>query len=374
MEIKPELQKNILKFGYGLNYKYEGMLGHSFDRVYVVTKFILPTLDDLKMSPIENNKDCKYIRKLDDQNYENIKQNIRDLLLYCAKLRPYITFYKMQINSHNIAVHHILKNEVDLILPKFYEKQKSKRGIYGTLISGFIGLAFEGISSFLHRKRHNAIKKAVKAISVSTDTHRNKLMHLENTLIMYRIYNAETLEKLIKTVCLLHDHQSMYESLFASQASAASEAYSQMHGACGIQHYAVNSMLYLHTIKEKYIEIYNEFISQLHIYIKAIRILAKGYLPISLITPLRLKEILTTAKQNLIKTNPDYDIVIKRLHLYYDMKLVTFGIDQKRNLIIQFPIFVTPYSQKPLILYQLETVPVPIKDQNIKAQSYMALK
>ena len=102
--------------------------------------------------------------------------------------------------------------------------------------------------------------------------------------------------------------------------------------------------------------------------------MTKGYLPISLITPLRLKEILTTVKQNLIKTNPDYDIVIKRLHLYYDMKLVTFGIDRKRNLIIQFPIFVQPYSQQPLILYQLETVPVPIVDQNTKAQSYTELK
>ena len=42
VEIKPELKKNILKFGYGINYKYEGMLAHSFDRFYVVTKFILP--------------------------------------------------------------------------------------------------------------------------------------------------------------------------------------------------------------------------------------------------------------------------------------------------------------------------------------------
>ena len=91
-----------------------------------------------------------------------------------------------------------------------------------------------------------------------------------------------------------------------------------------------------------------------------------GYLPILLITPLRLKEIQTIAKENLIKTNQDYDSVIKRLHLYYDMKLVTFGIDQKRNLIIQFPIFEQPYSQQPLILYQLDTVPVPIIDQNIK--------
>ena len=88
--------------------------------------------------------------------------------------------------------------------------------------------------------------------------------------------------------------------------------------------------------------------------------MAKGYLPISLITPLKLQEILTSVKEMLTKTNPDYDIVIKRLHLYYDMKLVTFGIDRKRNLIIQFPIFVQPYTQQPLILYQLEMVLVPI--------------
>ena len=226
VEIKPELQKNISKFGYGINYKCEGMLGHSFDSFYVITKFIFPMLDDLKLSPTEYDEDCKYIRRLDDQNDENINQNIRDLLLYCAKLRPYMAFYKMQIKSCNITAHHILKNEVGLILPKFYEKQKSKRGIFGALISGFIGLAFEGISSFLHHKRHNALKKAVKAMSVSTDTHRNRLMHLENPLIMYGIYNAKTLEKLIKTVHLLHDHQSMYKSLFASQSSAAYEAYS----------------------------------------------------------------------------------------------------------------------------------------------------
>ena len=61
VEIKLELQKNILKFGCGINYKYEGMLAHSFDRFYVVTKFILPTLDDLKLSPIRYEKECSYI-------------------------------------------------------------------------------------------------------------------------------------------------------------------------------------------------------------------------------------------------------------------------------------------------------------------------
>ena len=133
-------------------------------------------------------------------------------------------------------------------------------------------------------------------------------------------------------------------------------------------------MLYLITIKDKYIEIYNKFISQLHIYAKVVRILAKGYLPISFITPLKLQEILNSVKDTLTKTNPDYNIIIKRLHLYYDMKLVTFGIDRKRNLIIQFPIFLQPYMQQPLTLYQLETVPVPTVDKNTKADSYTQLQ
>ena len=105
-----------------------------------------------------------------------------------------------------------------------------------------------------------------------------------------------------------------------------------------------------------------------------VKILAKGYLPISLITLYKLQKILNSVKETLIKSNPDYDIVIKRLHLYYDMKLVTFGIDRDRNLIIQFPIFVQPYTQQPLISYQLETVLVPIVDENSNAQPYTELK
>ena len=190
---------------------------------------------------------------------------------------------------------------------------------------------------------------------------------------MYGVYNAETLEKLVKMVQVIHSRQSLIEGLFAGQSAAAFEAYSQMHGQCGIQHYVINSMLYLHMIKDKYIEIYNEFISEMCIYAKAIRILAKGYLPSSHIMPLNLQKILDSLKETLIKSNPEYNIVIKRLHLYYDMKLVTFGIDKKRNHIIQFPIFMLPYTQQPLILYQIEMVPVPIVDKNTKADSYMEI-
>ena len=44
------------------------------------------------------------------------------------------------------------------------------------------------------------------------------------------------------------------------------------------------------------------------------------------------------------------------------------------NHVIHFPVFIQPYTQKHLILYQLETVPVPILDTNTEAQSYTNLE
>ena len=192
-------------------------------------------------------------------------------------------------------------------------------------------------------------------------------------MLMYGIYNAETLEHLINMVHNIHNTASSHEKLFTGQQSPITLR-SLYANAQGIQHYSINSLLYLRTVQDKYVSLYREFITQLCIYAAVIRVLAKGYLPISLITPLKLKEILSEVKIVIRKTNPDYDLVIKRLHLYYDMKLITFGIDKERNLIIQFPVFIQPYTQQPLILYQIETVLVSITDQNIQAQSYTHLQ
>ena len=197
---------------------------------------------------------------------------------------------------------------------------------------------------FLHSRRHKALHKAAKVIETKTGIQQNKLMHLEDSMVTYGVYNTETLEKPIKTVQCMHNAKTLHETLFAGHLTSAYNWYINGHGSQGVQHYSINSLLYLRTIKDKYVQMYNEFIKQLHIYAEAVRILAKGYLPISLITPIKLKEILKALKTTILKTSPEYDLVIKRLHLYYGMKLVTFGIDRDRNLIIQFPIFIQPYT------------------------------
>ena len=132
-------------------------------------------MNDLKLPPIKYDKECKYIHDLDDKDSEQTKENIRDLLSYCAKLRLYMSFYKIQINAHNKTAHHILKNGVALILPRFLKNRKSKRGILVQLFQVLSVLAFEGILSFLHNRRHKALHKAVSAISIKTDIQETNL-------------------------------------------------------------------------------------------------------------------------------------------------------------------------------------------------------
>ena len=119
---------------------------------------------------------------------------------------------------------------------------------------------------------------------------------------------------------------------------------------------------------------YERFIIELKSYSKVIRIFSKGYLPITLMPPSKLEAILEQVRLVLAKTNKDYDLVLTRLYLYYEMNLVTFGIDSQRNLIIQFPVFVQPYTQTRLTLYQMETVAIPVLDTNSQAKTYTQLK
>ena len=93
----------------------------------------------------------------------------------------------------------------------------------------------------------------------------------------------------------------------------------------------LQTVLFLTTIREKYVRVYEKFIVELKSYSKAIRICSKGYLPITLMLPSKLEAILEQVKLVLGKTNKDCDLVLTRLYLYYDMKLVMFGIQSEES-------------------------------------------
>ena len=165
IQFNQELQKNILKFVYSINYKYEGMLAHSFDRFYIVTKFMLPSMGDIKFSNLNFDHSCTYMKKKYAPNMDSSKY-LAELKTYCNKIKPFVSYYSKLIKSYNATVYNILVNEIRPLLPHIC---KQKHGIVSTLVLGFIGLAYEGISSFLQRKCEDALQKAM--IAMNSEAH-----------------------------------------------------------------------------------------------------------------------------------------------------------------------------------------------------------
>ena len=67
------------------------MLAHAFDRCYVVTKFILPLVSNLKFLPLNFDEKCKYLNDNIVCNY-NSKEYISSIKVYCKKIVPFIHF------------------------------------------------------------------------------------------------------------------------------------------------------------------------------------------------------------------------------------------------------------------------------------------
>ena len=178
------------------------MLTHLFDRFYVVAKYKIPKIENLKFTKFSFDLMCYHLN-ISKKSY--LLRYIR----HCRRIAPYVKFYKQQIDYYNWTTYNILQNEIGLILPSFNNNNRKKRfltTIFETIASKDIGLAFEGISSFLHHKRHKALQKAVHVINSKAEIDHNRVYLLEDTMIMYGKYNSDTLMDLIKTVHQMQNH------------------------------------------------------------------------------------------------------------------------------------------------------------------------
>ena len=74
-------------------------------------------------------------------------------------------------------------------------------------------------------------------------------MKLDDTMLMYGVYNVEMLEKLIKTAHEIHNATSSHEKLFAGEHdhSLSRILYTD---ALGMQQCATNSLLFLRIIQD----------------------------------------------------------------------------------------------------------------------------
>ena len=249
---------------------------------------------------------------------------------------------------------------------------RGRRGfgsILAKAIPGLITLAIESVSSYIKGRQQQRINTAVEELRSDDNKIKNDLKQYRNELLMYGRYNLKSLRGIINTINALHKKQNHFE--WAVKQKDFNFRKSDMNAV----NYNFEVMMYLKNVREEHVVTYREAVKATRDLLDGIAIVTQGRLPRALISDNQLREILGKVDAMVKRNYPDYVLAAKHISHYRDMKMVTISVDQQaHSLILTFPAFIKNYKQPPLSLYEVETVPVPIIDKNVKADSYSQVR
>ena len=196
---------------------------------------------------------------------------------------------------------------------------------------------------------------------------RNELQQYRNDFLMYGKYSAESLNDVIKTVNALYQKNMKLEKVVLDCQ------FGKVSDVMAMVNYNFELQLFMDQAQEEHIAQLRQMkqVGEGLLDSRPIAILNQRRLPSGLFSDDRLRQILSEVEIMVKKQYPDYELAATHISHYHDMKMVTFVVDQQtHSLIVVFPTFIKDYKQPPLALFEIESVPVPIKDKNKQADSH----
>ena len=376
VSLAPEVEQNLLNFSMGINYKFNGKLNHNVDRVWLVTKFKLPKIEELYFPTLKFDGNCTGLRKiLQDPEFSSEVKDLygehalKELFVYfCKALRPLVDLVRKKESYYLYRINEILKRDIPQALEKAQEKTlRSKRALLPAILpalSGLATIAIESLSSYLSGKRNKAMAKGLNEMRHLRKEDLNKLNELKNDFLLYGQYSSENIDKIVQTIRGLQNKTSKVEEVLMGMHREWPQLF--MKTGAGLSIFGFHLNIFLHSIQEKHDRMYETLLSKLKDFLVAVETLSKGYIPMELFPVSQLTNMTKAAINMVRKTHPDYVLAISKITHYYDMKLVTFAVDKEGDLVVVFPTFVQSYNKRPLSLYEIETAKVPILDKILK--------
>ena len=370
-----DMYYNHLNISLGINYKYNGLLYHNIDRVWVVTKVILPKLEDITFPDVKFDTDCSFVNKIHDAN-PSVKTIIQSM---CKSMKLPITLIKQKEKFYEMAIQSILKEEIPWSLHGKVNSQLGssnqdpisagqrfscstkgempmpvcrKKAITAFIpaIAGLAKIAVKSLSTFLQRKRNKAMAQGLNAIRNDQSLAWNSLKQLENDFLLYGKFNVVKLQDIVRTVNGIRNRTLSLEKLLTGQDLRTLQHAHMAPDLPGIEGrltFMHKTNLYVHSVLERQIRLYELMLHHLKDLLDCIGILSTSKLPPMLFPPTVLENITSNAIGMVRHTHPEYELAVGHISEYYDMKLGTFGIGIEGNMVVAFPIFVKDHSDKP---------------------------
>ena len=214
-EINPYLYENQLRFPWGVNFKYNGLLHHNLARVWIVTKFPLPPLNKFYFPSFNFHPQCDFNKSSSSSSVPDSgpfnghlstkghpsapaerKIGVRTEELNWA--RPWLR----QVCEHSLPILSLIQKKDDFYRSKL--QQLVEHDLYGNLLShrsagrskrfaaivvpaiaGLVTLAVESLSGYLQNKRHKAMAKAMDALQQNQRLTFNQLHRYKDDLLLF---------------------------------------------------------------------------------------------------------------------------------------------------------------------------------------------
>ena len=95
---------------YGINYKYNGLLHHNIHKVWIITKVVLPKLEDIKFPDINFDPECEFVNHL--KKSMAASKHVNSIRSICKSMKPIINLLKEKELYYESAIKGILKEEI----------------------------------------------------------------------------------------------------------------------------------------------------------------------------------------------------------------------------------------------------------------------
>ena len=242
----------------------------------------------------ENYKQC-LIQQLLDEDLKLVLKGIR------LKNRRSVLHSRVPKSNESFAQNssNLFGKEIDSIdkfsstaPPSYPFRVKRGFAAFVPALASLGSIAVESIGSFLQKKCNTALSKGLIAIKSDQSLTWNSIKQLEDDFLLYGKYSLDSLEKIIHTVNHLGDRVHQMEKLLLGKDHTVATQQFLHSSYIGRLLFAHKLNIYLTSIQETQLRLYDELERVLREFLSAVRILSKGYLPASLFPPTVLHRIL----------------------------------------------------------------------------------
>ena len=329
--------RNKLNFGYGVNFKYNGEIHNNLDRVWVVQRFNLPKGLTSYFRGMKFGLDCRYknLRPLYNDKAWAIDSlsRINFIKKVCRQTRPMLAqlekgayFYQRTIErlvngdipnalhklpvvdeirykrsvrvtdtpiKHEIPEHLQVGGQGKEHVNKVYTNtshlshERKKRGLLGVavpILGKLATIAIEALGSHLQKKRRRAMAKALERMELNQFLNKNQLYKLDNDFLMFGDYEIQTTDGMIRFLGNLNNRTQYLERIITGEDPETAKNYLR-NTVRGTEVFTHQVQMYIQAMRERYLRVPENLISELRLLLRSIAILSRGYLPQQLFSP-----------------------------------------------------------------------------------------